>query len=94
MCRSNGVAGDATNAGIHITGSNNRVEDNHSVTNLFRGILVDATGHRNFIVKNAAKDNVGLDFDLTGAGDNNYGQIISTPGPNFTNSNPWANFAF
>lgn len=93
-CLNNGAPGDATKAGIHIAGSNCRVEDNHAVANKFRGILIDAAGHRNVVVKNTAKDNVGLDFDLMGAGDNNYGQIVATPGANFVNSNPWANFAF
>ncbi len=93
-CTGNGVTNNATFAGIHARGDNNRIDGNHVVTNLFRGILVDNTAHRNFIVRNTAKGNGGFDFDVTGAGDTAYGQIISTPGPAFSITNPWANFAF
>lgn len=92
LCKDNGQPSNTNFAGVHVVGSNCRVEDNHAVGNKFRGIKVD--GHRNLIIRNSAKDNVGLDFDLTGGGDNNYGLVVPTPGPNFSNSNPWANFAF
>lgn len=52
MCSYNGFSGDG--AGIHATGSDNRIEDNN-VTDNDRGIDVDMLG--NFIVRNIASGN-------------------------------------
>ncbi len=77
-----------TGAGILVLeGSGNRIEGNHVVGNE-AGILV--TGANNLIVQNSASDNTNNYSIATG---NHYGQIVSSPGAGFTNSNPWANFA-
>ena len=54
-------------------------------------------GINNRIDGNHCVDHKTLDYDIIasdGRGPNTYGQIIIVPGNNFTNSNPWANFAF
>ena len=92
-CSENGfIFGDG--AGIHVTGANNRIERNNATKN-DRGIDVDAAG--NLIVGNSASDNTGTgtpsaNYDI--AVGNSYGEILTSPGANFTNSNPWANFEF
>ncbi len=90
FCKDNGQPASPNYAGLHVTGINCRVEDNHLIANKFRGLKVD--GIRNVIIRNTAKDNVGQDFDIVAG--NNYGQILAVPGAGFINSNPWANIAF
>jgi len=87
-------------AGVHSTGSNNRIEGNNVVGN-GRGINVDATG--NLIIKNSAKSNT-IDYAI--AASNRYGPIvdISAAGAPAVNgksaadttatSHPWANFSY
>jgi parallel beta-helix repeat protein len=87
-CQSNG-SGGGTLAGIHAVGATNRIDGNNVTFNLTRGIKVDAD--HNLVIRNSAKDNSVLNFDITGG---SYGQIYSTPGAAFTNSNPWANFSY
>jgi parallel beta-helix repeat protein len=78
----NGESGDG--AGIHATGTGNRIEGNHVSCN-DRGIDVDST--TNLIVKNSAKDNtVGYDIVVG----NKVGTITNDP----TIATAWANFDF
>src|SRR5581483_2289264 len=80
-CDSNGSA--ATNAGIHATAQDNRIEGNKLSRNNASGLKLDGTN--NLAVKNSACSNVGTDYTI--AAGNNYGQIITAPGAGFTNSN-------
>ena len=69
-------------SGIKATTGSVRIEGNHVSLNN-RGI--EANG---FIVKNRAAQNT-TNYDISG----DYGAIITNPGPGFSNTNPWANFA-
>jgi len=94
LCTKNGN-GTTNTASIHVLGINNRIEGNHCVGNLAaggNGIKVEAG--RNVIIRNSARDHKTKDYDIIASGTNSYGQILTAPGNNFTNSNPWANFAF
>jgi len=97
LCTKNGN-GTTNTASIRVLGINNRIDGNQCVGNLAaggNGIKVDAG--RNVIIRNSSKDHKTQDYDIIandGSGPNSYGQIIVVPGNNFTNSNPWANFAF
>ena len=100
-CDGNGsVSGDG--AGIHTTGTQNRIEGNH-VTNNDRGIDVDSTG--SIIIKNTA---IGNPTSFAIGSDNRFGPFInisSAANAPFTVTNasssvssaigstdPWANF--
>ena len=74
-------------AGIHVTGSGNRIESNSSTGN-DRGIDVGSSG--NLIIRNSASGNT-TDYDILGG--NKDAQVLS-PGSGFTSTNPWANFSF
>jgi parallel beta-helix repeat protein len=97
LCTKNGHGATDTGS-IHVLGNNNRVDGNHCVGNLAaggNGIKVDAG--RNLIVRNSSRDHKPRNYDIVAgdrSGPNSYGQILSTPGNNFNNSNPSANFAF
>ncbi len=78
-CTANGWSGDA--AGIHVTGSGNRIEGNE-VNDNDRGIDVDSGG--NLIVKNSASGNA-PNYALTGT--NTVGPIITATGT-ITSTNP------
>lgn len=78
--------------GIVVSGSNNRIEDNHIAAGFNAGFyLNNSTYSNNLIIRNS----------VSGDGANNYfivgnqvvGPLITTPGT-ITNSNPWANFSF
>jgi parallel beta-helix repeat protein len=93
----NGNGGDG--AGIHINGSNSRIEDNN-VTGNDRGIDIDGTG--NLIIKNSARGNTGsgtpsANFDI--AASNSFGPIANVSGVGdisaTANANhPWVNFSY
>lgn len=98
-CDENGWgAGDG--AGIHTTGTDNRIEGNN-VTDNDRGIDVDSAG--NLIIRNSAAGNL-VPYDFVA--DNQYGEIVDrrltvTPAVSgaiapstLTTTDPWANFAF
>jgi hypothetical protein len=86
-CDNNGSG--ANYAGIHATAQDNRIESNKLSRNNASGIKVDGTN--NLAVKNSSCSNLGADYTI--AAGNHYGQILTSPGPGFTNSNPWANFS-
>jgi hypothetical protein len=86
---SEGNGNGPSTAGIHASGTANRIEGNLATYNNGNGFAAD--GIRNLIVKNSARGNSGLDYSI--ATNNNYGQIYFDPGDGFTNSNPWANFS-
>ncbi len=86
LCESNGFL-SADGAGVHITSSDCRVEDNKLNRN-DRGLDVDAAG--NFIARNTATGNT-TNYDVTGV--QTIGPIITAAGT-ITSTNPWANFSF
>jgi parallel beta-helix repeat protein len=97
QCASNGFnAGDG--AGIHASGSANRIESNNVVSN-DRGIDVDGTS--NLIVKNSARNNTS-NYEI--ALNNKVGVIVSAPnsalisgstgGAGVGSTDPWANISF
>jgi len=93
-CAKNGFnSGDS--AGIHVTGSGNRIEGNNITGNDTRGIDVDGT--RNIIIKNTATGHyvATISKAYTIVSGNAVGQILSsiTTG-HITSCNPWANFYF
>lgn len=79
----------ALNAGLLVIGDGNRIEANNMSGNNGRGLRV--TGASNLIVKNSARGNSVVDYDI--ASGNNYGQIVFSPGANFVVPNAWANFS-
>ena len=81
-CRAN------SGSGIHVLGTVNRIDSNHLTDQTGNGIKVD--GSRNLIIRNSACNNSLADYAI-GAG-NDYGQILYTPGANFTSTVTWANF--
>ena len=83
-CEGNGVAA-ADGAGVHVTGSANRIDGNTATRN-DRGIDVDARG--NLVVRNDASLNT-TNFDIVPGNPN---ANIETPVPNFVLTRPWANF--
>jgi parallel beta-helix repeat protein len=102
-CDTNGnLGGDG--AGIHATGSDNRIEGNN-VTDNDRGIDVDVAG--NLIIKNSATGNGptnNLNYDI--AANNVFGAIVdrtapasaavtgNSAGSSAGTTDPWANFTY
>jgi hypothetical protein len=97
-CDANGNGGDG--AGIHSTGSRNRIEANH-VTSNDRGIDVDSTA--SLIIRNSAGNNT---TNYTIAANNIFGAIVDRTAPasgavsgnsaasSAATTDPWANFSF
>ena len=77
-------------AGIRVMGDMARIEANHVQDN-YIGIEAAGGSDDNFIIRNTAAGNT-TNYNIDS--DNHYGQIITNPGAGFSNSNPWANFAF
>jgi len=75
--------------GLHVLGNASRVEANHLGANGTSGLQVD--GSQNLILRNSAINNGTTSYLI--AANNDYGQILTSPGAGFTNPNPWANFA-
>ena len=93
-CAKNGFISE-NSAGIHVTGSGNRIEGNNVTDNDIRGIDVD--GIRNIIIKNTATGHyVGvIPNAYTIVSGNAVGQILSPITINYiTSCNPWANFYY
>ena len=84
-CVAAGNSGD----GIRVTGTATRIEDNNCPSNGAAGVRVDTPG--NLVIKNNATANGGSDYDI--ASGTSYGQIVQTPGANFTSATAWANFS-
>jgi cysteine-rich repeat protein len=74
-------------AGIRLSGGGSRVEGNHVVGGSGFGFRIESAG--NLIVRNSASGNSAGAYSI--ANGNDFGQILS-PGANFTNDAPWANF--
>lgn len=83
----NGRFTQNTGYGISVVGSANRIEGNTFTGN---DVGIFCSGTNNLIIANCARSNT-TNYSL---GTNEYGQIITNPGANFVNSNPWANFAY
>ena len=86
-CTGNGV-NTSDSAGIHVTGSGNRIEGNNVTYNDHRGIDVD--GVRNIIIRNTSGGHSNGDYDIVSG--NAVGQIHDSVGQAIiTTSNSWAN---
>ena len=77
----------ATAAGIRLAGGSSRVEGNHVVGGAGFGFRIEGPG--NLIVRNSASGAGATTYSIVPG--NDFGQILS-PGANFTNDVPWANF--
>ena len=93
VVRDNGCDFQTTNAGILVTGTDNRIEGNN-VTRNARGIDIGAAG--NLIIKNSASGSTGAgtpsaNYDFNGFTQTN-GAIITATGT--IAADPWANFSF
>jgi parallel beta-helix repeat protein len=89
-CSFNGAG--ASGGGVYITGSSNRVEDNHCLNNRY-GVLASGAATSNVIVKNTAQGNAGGNFSVTGL--NSLAPVVTNPGSNgFATASPWSNFAY
>jgi len=101
-CDGNGPAG-ADGAGIHVTGSDNRIEGNN-VTNNDRGIDFGfpTGGTNNIVIKNTARNNVDgvtlTNYKFPLGVLNTVGEILDFTGGGgvltASNSSPWANFEY
>ena len=93
-CSKNGfVSGNS--AGIHVTGSGNRIDGNNVTDNDVRGIDVDGT--ENIIIKNTATAHWAgvLPNAYTIVSGNAVGEILSAITVGYiTSGNPWANFYY
>ncbi|MFL6543118.1 MAG: right-handed parallel beta-helix repeat-containing protein [Chthoniobacterales bacterium] len=90
-CYANNHLVVATNAGIFISGSTNRIEANSCISNR-NGLGISVpTGKDNLIIKNSASGNTGGNYNM-GSG-NAFGPVInvSAGGP-ISDSNPWNNW--
>ena len=83
-CSANGY-GTGDGAGIYVSSTKNRIQDNHTASNQI-GIDVNATN--NVIVRNTSSGNILTDFDVVGG--NQLGTIKSTP----AGAGAWDNFDF
>src|SRR6185503_8765197 len=85
VCSENGNGiGAGDGAGVHVTGADNRIEENNVIGN-DRGIDVDAGG--NLVLKNSASGN-GTNYDISIA--SSYGPIVDvTAGGAITTTSPW-----
>lgn len=98
-CDSNGFGGGNA-AGIHSTGSDNRIEGNNVSDNI-RGIDVDSSG--TLIIKNSAATN-SINYEI--AANNVFGEIVNRAGllvaavsgsaavSSAGTTDPWANFSY
>ncbi|MFN0128609.1 MAG: right-handed parallel beta-helix repeat-containing protein [Verrucomicrobiales bacterium] len=85
--RDAGIVG--TGAGVHATGSDNRIEGNN-VTNNDRGIDVDAAG--NLIIKNSASGNTGSNYSVVVG--NFLGTVVATEAAMNASTNSNSNISF
>ncbi len=77
-------------AGIHATGTGNRIEDNALIANTGDGITVNPATS-NFVIRNSATANGGGAFNIVAG--NSYG-LVTAGSANFNNSNSWANYTY
>jgi len=75
--------------GLFVFGPGNRIEENNLTKNHYFGITTLAPG--NLVVKNYAANNLIGDYDFSEG--TSYGQIVPSPGSNFTNATAWVNFS-
>lgn len=78
-------------SGIRLAGSNNRVEDNHVLSNAGYGIATDNGTVNNLVIRNFASGNGGGNYGFLGS--TIYGPFVVSSGVIATN-NPWSNFSF
>lgn len=101
-CDGNGPAG-ADGAGIHVTGSDNRIEGNNA-TNNDRGFDFGfpTGGTNNIVIKNTARNNIDgitlTNYNFPLGVLNTVGEILNFTGGGgvitASNSSPWANFEY
>ena len=87
----NNCAGNAD--GIYVTGSNNRIENNHIIENGGTGLAFEGLSTNNLVVKNSVEGSGTYDYffnspQITGP------IITNAISGIITNSSPWANFGF
>ncbi|MFH0794927.1 MAG: hypothetical protein V2A74_12950, partial [bacterium] len=98
-CLISGNRCEFNSSGIHATGSNNRIEGNHVLSNT-RGVKVDSSD--NLIIRNSARNNITANYDIVA--NNNVGTTVtalhsgaisgSDGGVGLGTTDPWANFSF
>src|SRR5262249_52797292 len=74
-------------ASIRVSGAGSRVDGNHVTGGSGIGYRIESAG--NLIVRNSASGTGATPYSIVAG--NDFGQILS-PGANFTNDVPWANF--
>ena len=90
VVRNHAEGSAAPTAGVWITGSGCRVEDNTSLNNGY-GFYVQGTD--NFVVRNIARGNTSGNFSISVG--NEGAPIMTNPGTtNFSGATPWSNFAY
>ncbi|MBN1674766.1 MAG: right-handed parallel beta-helix repeat-containing protein [Kiritimatiellae bacterium] len=93
-CGQNGtVPNPDYGAGIAVEGGSTLVEGNTVIGNYW-GIHVYASNANNLIVRNSASLNPGGPYMIDNPPGNFVGEVVNPQGGQFTNMNPWANFAF
>ena len=75
-------------SGIHAVGMLNRIESDQLIGN---GTGVQADAPKNLIIHNNVTASTTTDYNIVAG--NDYGQIVTSPGVNFSSCNCWANFS-
>jgi parallel beta-helix repeat protein len=92
-CTAQGNGTTGVGSGIRVTGTGNRLEGNHLLSNYDWGISLFGGG--NLVIGNTAADNRVADYDI--AAGNSYGPIVSAAAGNLSMANggdqPTANFS-
>jgi hypothetical protein len=87
ICTGNNTSGSATDAGIYVAESNNRIENNHVTASGYAGIKVNTAYTNNVVIKNSVAGNGGNNY--IGTAFNDFGPI----GTAATTTSPWANIS-
>lgn len=88
-CSDNGPS--ASGAGVYVVGNVTQIENNRLTNNRY-GILTPASSTNNFIVRNAARNNLGANFSVSAG--NDLAPVITNPDSTFSGATPWSNFAY
>ena len=86
-CRGNNTGNYASNAGIYIRDSRNRVDGNHVIASGVSGIQVEAAYVNNVVIRNTVDGNGASNF--VNPGGNDFGPV----GVAATATSPWANIS-
>ena len=77
--------------GINVSGENARVDLNHLAGNTGYGLRVTTTNGANLIIRNSSLSNPGSHYSIAPG---NKDAALFFPGPGFSSTSPWVNFAF